>query len=104
MTAQRCDTKTIFRHAFRSLTPCQLKLVSQIDLSTRYWTAYYWAITAISTVGFGDISAQTKRERVFSIVIEIFGCLLFAVLIGSLGSMMVGQKLLEEKVSRQVRM
>jgi uncharacterized membrane protein YraQ (UPF0718 family) len=41
---------------------------------------------------------------VFSIVIEIFGCLLFAVLIGSLGSMMVGQKLLEEKVSRQVRM
>jgi hypothetical protein len=79
-------------------------LVSQIDLFTRYWTAYYWAITAISTVGFGDISPQTNTERIFSVIIEIFGCLLFAVLIGSLGSMMVGQKLLEEKVSRQVRL
>ena len=77
--------------------------MSQIDLSTRYCAAYYWAITAISTVGFGDISAQTNSERMFSIVIEIFGCLLFAMLISSLGSMMVGEKLLEEKVSRQVR-
>ena len=77
--------------------------MSQIDISTQYWTAYYWAITAISTVGFGDITGQTHTERIFSIVIEIFGCLLFAVLISSLGSMMMGQKLLEEKDSRQVR-
>jgi hypothetical protein len=30
------------------------------------------------------------------------GCLLFAMLISSLGSMMMGEKLLEEKVSRQL--
>ena len=73
-----------------------------ISLFTRYITAYYWAITTISTVGFGDITAQTTTERVFSIIAEMFGCLMFAVLIGSLGSMMVGQKLLEEKVSKQL--
>ena len=32
----------------------------------------------------------------------MFGCLMFAVLIGALGSMMVGQKLLEEKVEKQL--
>jgi len=51
----------------------------EIDLGTRYLTSYYWAITAISTVGFGDISGQTNSERIFSIVAELFGCLLFAV-------------------------
>jgi hypothetical protein len=36
-------------------------------------TSFYWAITAISTVGFGDISGQTDKERIFSVIIEIFG-------------------------------
>lgn len=52
--------------------------------------------------GFGDITGKTDAERVYSIIAEMFGCLMFAVLIGSLGSMMVGQKLLEEKVDRQL--
>lgn len=39
----------------------------------RYVTAYYWAITTISTVGFGDITAQTTTERVFAIMAEMFG-------------------------------
>lgn len=52
--------------------------------------------------GFGDITGKTDAERLYSIVAEMFGCLMFAVLIGSLGSMMVGQKLLEEKVDKQL--
>eukprot|EP01043_Picozoa_sp_COSAG02_P073932 COSAG02_NODE_14581_length_1257_cov_2.759067_1_plen_284_part_00 len=53
-------------------------------------------------IGFGDITGKTDAERVYSIIAEMFGCLMFAVLIGSLGSMMVGQKLLEEKVDKQL--
>ena len=52
--------------------------------------------------GFGDITGKTDSERLYSIIAEMFGCLMVAVLIGSLGSMMVGQKLLEEKVEKQV--
>jgi potassium voltage-gated channel Eag-related subfamily H protein 8 len=76
--------------------------LASVDLSTKYITAFYWSITTISTVGFGDIVAQTQSERLFSIMAEMFGSLMFAVLIGVLGSMMVGQKLLEEKVSKQL--
>jgi CRP-like cAMP-binding protein len=56
----------------------------------------------LSTVGYGDITPQTFAEKVYSILAELFGCLLFAMLIGTLGSMMVGEKLLEEKVNRQL--
>ncbi len=73
-----------------------------VSLMTRYVTSYYWAITTISTVGFGDITAKTTAERLFSIIAEMFGSLMFAVLIGMTGSMMVGQKLLEEKVASQI--
>jgi hypothetical protein len=60
--------------------------------TARYIAAYYWAITTISTVGYGDIVARTTTERAYTILAEAVGSLMFAVLIGSLGSMMVGQK------------
>ena len=69
-----------------------------VHLPCTHARRYYWAITTVSTVGFGDIVPKTLPERCFAIIAEIFGCLMFAVLIGALGSMMVGQKLLEEKV------
>ena len=75
---------------------------AEVGLSTKYITAYYWAITTISTVGFGDITGETDAERLYSIVAEMFGSLMFAILIGTLGSMMVQNKLLEEKVDKQL--
>jgi hypothetical protein len=60
-----------------------------IDESTprevQYATAYYWAITVLSTVGYGDISAHTPAEMMVSGVAELVGCFLFAMLIGSIG-------------------
>ena len=35
-----------------------------ISLYTKYVTAYYWAITTISTVGFGDITGQTVNRPI----------------------------------------
>ena len=60
------------------------------------------SITTLSTVGFGDISPQTHTERLFCLFAEIFGCLMFATIIGSVSSVAMGQKLLEEKVTRQL--
>ena len=47
--------------------------------------AFYWAITVLSTVGFGDITPKTWEEKLFAIIAELFGCMLFATLIGGLG-------------------
>lgn len=59
-------------------------------------------MTTLSTVGYGDISASTKIERIFAIMAQLFGCFLFGVLLGTLNSVMLGQKLLDEKSNRQL--
>ena len=38
-----------------------------------YVTALYYACTSLTTVGFGNVSANTRAEKVFSVVVMIFG-------------------------------
>lgn len=68
-----------------------------------YLISFYWAITVLSTVGYGDISANNSTERLFSSFVALLGCFLFAVLIGSLGSALMSERILDSKVERQVR-
>jgi hypothetical protein len=72
---------------------------SQLEM---YLIAFYWAITVLSTVGYGDISANNSTERLFSSVVALLGCFLFAILIGSLGSALMSERILDSKVERQV--
>jgi hypothetical protein len=44
---------------------------------TRYITALYWAVTTMSTVGYGDISASTDAEKTFSVVAMLLGTSVF---------------------------
>lgn len=52
-----------------------------------YITSIYWTVTTMSTVGYGDISASTSMERLFSIVIMITGVLAFNLISGALGAL-----------------
>lgn len=69
----------------------------------KYLWSVYWAITVLSTVGYGDVVAHTNYEKGFSIVAELFGCIIFATLIGGLGSVMMSKKLLDQKVEYQLQ-
>ena len=44
-----------------------------VGWSTRYVDAYYYAITTLTTVGYGDRTPATDGEKVFSIVTELAG-------------------------------
>lgn len=40
----------------------------------RYLTALYFTFSSLTTVGFGNVSATTKAEKVFAILVMWLGC------------------------------
>jgi CRP-like cAMP-binding protein len=51
--------------------------------SEQYWTSIYFAVTTVTTVGYGDISPVSKDERVFASVMMLCATILHAVVFGS---------------------
>ncbi len=41
--------------------------------SEAYVTALYYSCTSLTTVGFGNVSANTTWEKIFSVVIMLIG-------------------------------
>lgn len=44
----------------------------------QYIAAIYWAITTMSTIGYGDITADTTTERLVTLVSMCIGASIFA--------------------------
>lgn len=51
-------------------------------------TALYWAITTMTTIGYGDISATTQAERGVACIVMIMGCGFFAWSTGTITSVL----------------
>jgi hypothetical protein len=51
-----------------------------VTSTKQYITALYWAVTTVSTIGYGDISpgARNTTEKVFCIIVELVGAAIFA--------------------------
>jgi voltage-gated potassium channel len=54
----------------------------------QYFQAFYFIVTTITTVGYGDMSGSTTAEHMFCTVLMIFGVFLFSTISGSLASVL----------------
>ena len=55
--------------------------------ATLYLASIYWAFSTLTTVGYGDINAQTDTERIVAIVWMCFGVAFYSFTIGNLTSL-----------------
>mmetsp|Transcript_37640 Transcript_37640/g.86975 ORF Transcript_37640/g.86975 Transcript_37640/m.86975 type:complete len:666 (-) Transcript_37640:80-2077(-) len=53
-------------------------------VSSRYITTLYWAITTVTTVGYGDITPQDNDERVFTMFSMIVGGAFYGYVVGNI--------------------
>lgn len=58
------------------------------DAANLYMVSFYWTITTITTVGYGDIVANNFAERVFCACMMIIGVISFSFANGSLTSIL----------------
>lgn len=53
---------------------------------TNYINAFYWSITTLTTVGYGDIIPITNAEKVYTMLVQIIGVGFYGFLIGNVAS------------------
>ena len=55
--------------------------------SSRYIYSVYWALTTLTTVGYGDITPTNDAERVYTLIALLIGALVFGYLMTSVGDL-----------------
>ena len=49
-----------------------------------YVAALYFIMTSLTSVGFGNIAANTKQEQIFCVIVLLFGALVYATIFGNI--------------------
>ena len=55
-------------------------------LKDAYTTALYFTSSSLTTIGFGNVSGNTREEKIFSIIIMFIGALMHATIFGNVAS------------------
>uniref|UniRef100_A0A915CZU6 Cyclic nucleotide-binding domain-containing protein n=1 Tax=Ditylenchus dipsaci TaxID=166011 RepID=A0A915CZU6_9BILA len=56
------------------------------SLKSRYVTSLYFTLSTITSIGFGNVSATTDSEKIFTIVMMILGSLMYASVFGNVSA------------------
>ena len=58
-----------------------------LDPITRYIEAFYWTITTLTTIGYGDITPAGNIQIIYVVFIELLGAGMYGLVIGNIASL-----------------
>lgn len=56
--------------------------ITNSDVDTKYIYSLFWAVQTITTVGYGDLTPYTDKERIIAILLMFFGTGFYSIFIG----------------------
>lgn len=80
------DTKEWYVDSFTSVTTPTgetVVITPEADAGTVYVASFYFALTTLTTVGYGDITPGTNTERMFAIFVMLVGAIVYASIFGN---------------------
>lgn len=75
---------------------------NKISVMERYWTALYFTITTITTVGYGDISGQNTIQRLYCVFLMLMGVIAFSYATSTLSQIMSNMDSENSKYKEQI--
>ncbi|CAG9464778.1 unnamed protein product [Pedinophyceae sp. YPF-701] len=71
----------------------------------QWFLGVYWALTAVTTIGFGEITPATNAERAVTMLMEVVGVAMFATIMGAITAAIsrVGEESSERQELRKQR-
>ena len=57
-------------------------------ISAKYVASLYWAFSTLTTVGYGDITARTPQEQIYSMIMMLLGVSWYAYVVSSMSTIM----------------
>jgi voltage-gated potassium channel len=67
-----------------------------------YLRSFYWAVTTIATIGYGDVTPVTPIQTIFTISIEVIGAGLYGYVIAIFASLIANLDSARKKFSEQM--
>jgi hypothetical protein len=71
-------------------------------VNTIYIASFYYCITTMTSVGYGDIIPTNNTERIFAMLLEFVGAITFAMIIASLTSIITSMDMNTRKTAEQL--
>lgn len=73
-----------------------------LSAGSRYLKAFYWTITTLTTIGYGDITPETNAQILYVIFIEITGAAMYGFIIGNIANLITNIDIAKTQYSERM--
>lgn len=69
---------------------------------TGYLRAFYWSITTLTTVGYGDITPKTDAQTVYTMMVMMLGVGVYGLIIGNIANMLAKIDMVKARYTEKI--